>query len=73
MTDFDQTLTKLNYVDGRKADSSFKAIQDSTFIPESIKVLTRSLYDKYHPMEIDLEISREEKERHMVDWWEGNL
>lgn len=41
MTDFDQTLTKMGYVDGLKADSSFKAIQDSTYIPEKVKVVTR--------------------------------
>ena len=44
----------MNYVDGLKADSSFKAIQDSNYIPDQIKLLTRSLYDKYHPMEIDV-------------------
>jgi len=26
MTDFDQTLTKMHYIDGKKADSSFRTI-----------------------------------------------
>ena len=73
MTDFDQTLTKLYYLDNRKADSSFRAIQDSTFIPEDVKTLTRSLFEKYHPMEIDLTLPYDERERHMLDWWHGNM
>lgn len=73
MTDFDQTLTKLNYLDNKKADSSFKAIQDSSYVPNEVKTLTRGLFDKYHPMETDLKMSRQEKERHMHDWWDGDM
>lgn len=73
MTDFDQTLTKFFYLDNRKADSSFKAIQDSGFMPEEVKTVTRRLFDKYHPMEIDLTLPFDEKERHMQDWWHGNM
>jgi len=73
MTDFDQTLTKHHYTDGKKADSSFRAIQDSVYIPESVKKVTRQLFEKYHPIELDTEISRQEKEKHMIAWWEGNM
>jgi Pyrimidine 5'-nucleotidase (UMPH-1) len=73
MTDFDQTLTKLFYLDNKTADSSFRAILDSSFMPEEVKTLTRDLFAKYHPMEMDLNMSLDEKERHMLDWWHGNM
>ncbi|TNV81255.1 hypothetical protein FGO68_gene15065 [Halteria grandinella] len=73
LTDYDQTLTKTGYVDGKKADSSFKALQDSTFIPHEIKTLTRALYEKYHKIELDLTLHPDEKSAHMIDWWEGNF
>lgn len=73
MTDYDQTLTKLKHVDGKKADSSFKALQDSEFVPDEVRVLTRELYEKYHKVELDLTLPPEEKSVHMVDWWEGNF
>lgn len=60
-------------MDGKKADSAFKALQDSTFIPPEVKVLTRKLYDKYYKIELDHSMSPEEKSVHMVDWWEGNF
>ena len=36
-------------------------------------MLTRSLFDKYHPLEVDLKITPEEKEPLMLAWWEGNM
>jgi len=73
MTDFDQTLTKLFYLDNRTADSSFRAILDSSFMPEEVKTLTRELFAKYHPMEHDVNMPFDEKEGHMLDWWHGNM
>jgi hypothetical protein len=34
-------------------------------MPEEVKTLTRGLFDKYHPMEIDLTMPHDEKERCM--------
>ena len=31
------------------------------------------MFKKYSPIELDLEISRDEKARLMVEWWEENL
>lgn len=65
LTDYDQTLTKERYLDGKRADSSFKALQDSRYIPNEIKVETRKLFDKYSLIELDKSISHEEKSYHM--------
>jgi hypothetical protein len=37
MSDFDQTLTKLAFTDGKKADPTFKVIQDHKKTPDFIK------------------------------------
>ena len=37
LTDYDSTLTKDRHVDGRRASTSFRALQDSRFVPEIIK------------------------------------
>ena len=73
LTDFDMTLTKAGHIDGRSADSSFKALQDSVFIPQHAKMQNRKLYDHYHPIEMDPNISQEEKGKQMQDWWEGTM
>ena len=65
LTDYDHTLTRERFLDGKKADSAFRALQDSRFVPESVKVETRKLYDKYSPIELDYSITYEEKSYHM--------
>ena len=42
-------------------------------MPEEVKSLTRELFAKYHPMEHDKNMPFDEKERHMLDWWHGNM
>jgi HAD superfamily hydrolase (TIGR01544 family) len=73
LTDYDMTLTKERYLDGRKADSAFRTIQDSRFVPEDIKLETRKLYDRFSPIELDYTIPPAEKSTHMMTWWEHNL
>lgn len=73
LTDFDETLTKERYVDGTKADSAFKAIQESSLLTDEIRALARTMFDTYHPIERDPEILPHIKSQFMLTWWEENL
>jgi|LauGreDrversion4_2_1035121.scaffolds.fasta_scaffold748517_1 hypothetical protein len=56
-----------------KADSSFKAISDSPFIPEDAKERNRQLYRKYSPIEKNPNVPHSEKSKLMQTWWEQNM
>ena len=73
MTDFDQTLTKAKFPDGSTADNSFKAIIDYKKTPSKVKEECGILFRKYLPIERNPNISLEEKSKHMLDWWTGDL
>ncbi|CDW81068.1 cytosolic 5-nucleotidase 3 isoform 2 [Stylonychia lemnae] len=61
------------HLDGKKADTSFKALQDSRFVPLEVRNKCRELFNKYSSIELDLQMSQEVKAKHMVQWWEENL
>eukprot|EP00347_Sterkiella_histriomuscorum_P009143 403342355 len=73
LTDYDSTLTTHKHLDGRKAATSFRALQDSRFVPDHIRTITRKYYEKYSVIELDNQMPHEDKSRHMFDWWEQNL
>lgn len=86
MTDFDFTLTRafylldhhhsrndVNHTRPIKADSSFKALNESEYIPNLAREINRNLYDKFRPIEKDSAISHKEKFAHMQNWWTGNM
>ena len=61
MTDFDMTLTRYFYLDETakaldpedKADTSFKALSLCNYLSEEAKERIRQLYNKFHPVEIN--------------------
>ena len=73
LTDYDMTLTKAFFTDGRKAESSFRALSESKLVPDAMRELARDLYDKYRPIELDVSMDASEKTLHMIRWWEENL
>ncbi|TNV77402.1 hypothetical protein FGO68_gene11395 [Halteria grandinella] len=73
MTDYDKTLTKMRFIDGKYADTSFKALQESAFITKEVKLIARQLFEKYHKIELDLSMPSNVKSQHMMDWWESKF
>lgn len=69
VTDFDFTLTKQKRDDGKNVLSSFGMLAKSKSLPESFIAESNKLYKKYRPIEICPKISREEKKKHMIEWW----
>lgn len=68
ITDFDRTLTK-NFVDGKEVPSVISILRDGNYLTKNYSAKAHALFDKYHPIEINLNISFEEKKKAMHEWW----
>ncbi|KRT82170.1 hypothetical protein AMK59_4271, partial [Oryctes borbonicus] len=66
--DFDKTITK-QHVNGTKQYSSFGIFEKCPSLPDSYITSVTRLNEKYMPIEYDPRVPREEKRRHMEDWW----
>lgn len=73
MSDFDQTLTKLAFTDGKKADPTFKVIQDHKKTPDFIKQEGRDMYMKYYKIEQRKDLTFEQKMEGIHNWWRRDL
>lgn len=68
IADFDRTLTKA-FVEGRKVPSIISVLRDRDYLTYDYPEKAKALFDKYHPIEIDPNISIEEKKEKMHEWW----
>src|SRR3989344_2734026 len=68
ISDFDKTLTKL-FVNGKKFNSIISLLREDNAINSDYERKAYELFDKYHPIELDLKIPLEEKKKAMQEWW----
>lgn len=68
ITDFDRTLTKL-FVDSKEISSVISILRDGNYLTKDYAKKAHTLFDKYHPIEIDPTISLKEKKKAMYEWW----
>lgn len=68
LADFDKTLTTA-FVDGILRPSLLSVLRDGGYLTANYAQEAHSLYDKYHAIEIDGNISYEEKKKAMEEWW----
>lgn len=68
VSDFDKTLTSC-FVNGKKIVSLISILRDEHYLTPDYSAKAQSLYDKYHPIEIDPNIPLSEKEKAMHEWW----
>lgn len=71
ITDFDRTLTKY-HVDGIPSYTTFTIFEMCPQIPDSFKQETKRLNNKYLPIEMDPQLSVDEKIPYMVRWWKDS-
>ena len=67
LIDFDRTLTDGN------STSSWEILSKGGFMPEEYVLEVNKLYEYYRPFEVDLNISNEEKNKLMREWWSRNI
>ncbi|MBU4284624.1 hypothetical protein KKF60_00995 [Patescibacteria group bacterium] len=68
LVDFDRTLTK-SFVKGKERPSLISVLRDGNYLTPDYAEKAHALFDKYHSMEIDINLSIEEKKKAMREWW----
>lgn len=72
LADFDKTLTKA-FVDGQEIPSIISILRDGNYLTPDYAIKANQLYDRYHPFESDITISKEEKKKQMAKWWTAHF
>lgn len=68
VSDFDKTLTSC-FVNGKKIVSLISILRDEHYLTPDYSEKAQALYNKYHPFEMNPDLSLEEKKRLMREWW----
>jgi 5'-nucleotidase len=68
LSDFDRTLTKYE-VNGKKVPSVISILRKEKILGNEYSKRAYELFNKYHPIEIDPNISMKEKKEKMKEWW----
>ncbi len=68
LADFDRTLTKA-FVNGEKIPSVISVLRDGNYLTKDYAKKAHALFDKFHPIEVDLNVSLKEKKKEMLKWW----
>ncbi len=68
LADFDRTLTTA-FVNGEKTPSIISILRDGNYLTPDYATKAHEFFDKYHPIEINPDISRVEKKKIMDQWW----
>ena len=71
LADFDRTLTKA-FVDGKKVSSIIAILRNENYLDEEYSKKAQALFNKYNPIEIDPNLSIEEKKLKMDEWWRAH-
>lgn len=72
LADFDRTLTK-GLVDGKKTPTAISQFRSGGYLTPDYAPRAFAMFDIYHPIEIDPNISRAEKEPKMHEWWKKHF
>lgn len=68
LSDFDRTLT-CAFFNGEKTPSLLSHLRNGEYLTKDYAERAKALFDRYHPIEISAEISKEEKANKMLEWW----
>jgi 5'-nucleotidase len=68
LADFDRTLTKA-FVGGKSVPSLISVLRDGNYLTPDYARKANDLYEKYHKIEVDPNVSFEEKKKAMHEWW----
>ncbi|OXA65068.1 cytosolic 5'-nucleotidase 3 [Folsomia candida] len=69
ITDFDHTLTKFKTPDGLRCDTCHGIVDNSSLVEEEFRRKTNALRDKYYPIEVDHEMTLQQKIPLMIEWY----
>ncbi|CAL1600298.1 unnamed protein product [Knipowitschia caucasica] len=68
ISDFDMTLTRFSYK-GQRVPTTHNILDNRLLIDEDCEKKIKRLLNTYYPIEIDAQLSPEQKQPLMVEWW----
>jgi len=68
ISDFDKTLSK-NFINGKEVPSVISILRNGNYLTSDYAEKAHTLFNKYHPIEIDPSIPLQEKKKAMHNWW----
>ena len=72
LSDFDRSFTKC-IVLGKKSSTSWAQFRNLDLFDEDYLKRSSEMFEHYRPIEISIDISKEEKQEKMKEWWEKHL
>ncbi len=72
LADFDRTLSYATQENGEKIPSIISILRDRDYLSSEYSSKAKALFKKYHPIEINPEISIQDKKREMQKWWNSH-
>lgn len=72
ITDFDRTLTT-HRVDGEERPSLISVLRSQNILSDEYTQAAYTLFDHFHPIEIDSSKSIHERSEQMETWWKAHL
>lgn len=72
LSDFDRTLTQ-SYVNGIRVPALISVLREDGYLSVDYSEKAQALYEKYAPLETNLQLSREERKRAMESWWRDHF
>lgn len=72
VSDFDKTLTKES-VNGDRVQSLISVLRDEKYLSPDYPEKAHTLFNHYHPLEIDSKIPLAERKRAMHEWWTKHI
>jgi len=72
LSDFDRTLTQ-SYVRGIRIPAVISVLREEGYLTADYSEKAKILFDKYAPLEINLQLSREERKSAMESWWRDHF
>jgi 5'-nucleotidase len=68
VSDFDKTLTQ-GFISGSKDASFISILRDEKILNPDYEIKAGEIFNKYYPLEIDLNIPPDKKRKLMHEWW----
>lgn len=68
LSDFDRTLIK-TFVDGENVPSLISVLYNQNYLTPEYGPKAQELHKKYHTIELDPKIPKEDKKKAMLEWW----
>ena len=68
LADFDRTLIKA-FINGKEVPSMLSVLREEGYLTPEYPEKAKALFNKYHAIEIDVNLPKEEKKKAMKEWW----